>query len=293
MHAFETPTRSAGAKGARVLDEAARRKRRTIRWPADSTWLEDITPAPQRLLNRMSKRGLLYAVGSNRYVVASHGTTSVKQVAPPELLADLSLGPHGPYYVGFLSSLIAHRLSDLHSEITYVAMQENHRPRHVPVGFIVAGLSPAVWPAEGSGEIERVRVVEGLKEFAFRSSIERALIDGLLRPDLCAGIETVVSTWASASHRADVSWDQVAQIARRIGGATSRRVAFLLAMLDLEPVVEKHFANLEGRKTSTLFDRSRGFELGKSEVRRDPKTGVVLNVPYSYLRGWIQGASIG
>lgn len=287
------PTRTAGAKAARVLDEAARRRRRTIRWPADSGWLQEITPAPQRLLSRMKKRGLLYAVGSNRYVIAPHGTTSIEQAAGPELLADLTLGPHGPYYVGFLSSLIAHRLTDLHSEITFVAMRQGHRPRSTPSGLKVAELSPAAWPAADTGEIERVRVIEGFKEFAFRSSLERSLVDGLLRPDLCAGIETVVSAWARAGRRSDVSWDRVAQIARQIGGATSRRAAFLLGLLGLDPVVDRHFADLEGRRTSTLFDRSRGFALEATDTERDSRTGVVLNVPRSYLRGWIQGASVG
>jgi predicted transcriptional regulator of viral defense system len=282
-----------GTNAWRVLDRAARNQRRTIRWPADSSWLEEITPAPQRLLSRMKRQGLLYGAGSNRYVIAPPGTTSVEQAAPPELLADLRFSSRGPYYLGFLSGLIAHRLTDLHSETTVVAIREGHRPHGTPPGFKIAELSPSAWPAEGSDEIERVRTIDGFKEFAFRSSCERTLVDGLLRPDLCAGIETVVCSWARARQRPEVSWDRVARIARHTGDATSRRVAFLLDLLSLEPVVERHFADLDGRKTSTPLDRGGGFALGRANAERDPRTGVLLNVPRPYLRGWIQGASIG
>ena len=218
---------------------------------------------------------------------------SIQQAAPPELLADLVFSPHGDYYLGFLSGLIAHRLTDLHSQLTFVAMPESQKPRKTPANFKVAGLSPAIWPADWGAETERIRVFKGLKEFAYRSTLERTLVDGLLRPDLCAGIEIVVSAWANAGRRADVNWDSVAQIALRIGGATSRRTAFLLGMLGLDPVVEKHFAELDGRKTSTVFDRSKGFELDREEQVRDAKTGVIVNVPHTYLRGWIQGSEIG
>ena len=281
-----------GAKGAQVVDEAARRRRLTIRWPEDAEWLREITPAPQRLLGRLKERGVLYGIGRNRYVVAPPGTRSIQQAASPELLADLIFRPYGDYYVGFLSALIAHRLTDLHSQITYVAMRRGDKPRNVPVGFRVVELTDSVWPVPGDDELERVRIA-GSKEFAYRASLERTLIDGLLRPDLSAGIETVVTAWARAKGRPDVRWDRVAVIAKRIGGATARRTSFLLGLLGFESLVETYFSNISGRKTSPVFDRSHSFDLPPGKTRRDSSTGVVINVPIDYLRGWIAGASIG
>lgn len=292
MFPKESRRKTLGAKGASVLDEAARRKRRTIRWPEDSEWLEAITPAPQRLLSRLKAGGLLYGAGRNRYVIAPPGTSSIRQAASPELLADLWFRPHGAYYVGFLSALIAHRLTDLHSQVTYVAMRQGTKPRSVPSGFKVAGLTEAAWPVPGSGELERVRISDS-KEFVCRASLERTLIDGLLRPDLSAGIEAVVTAWARARDRSDVRWDLVAEIAGGIGGATARRTSFLLRLLGFESLVEKHFSNVSGRQTSPIFDRSRSFDLPAGEGHRDKETGVVVNVPMGYLRGWISGASIG
>ncbi|HVC06099.1 MAG TPA: hypothetical protein VND98_00720 [Solirubrobacterales bacterium] len=281
-----------GSKGALVLEEAARRRRRTIRWPEDADWLREITPAPQRLLGRLKDHGLLYAAGSNRYVIAPPGTGSIRQAASPELLADLAFRPHGDYYIGFLSALIAHRLTDLHSEVTYVAMRRGAKPRTVPDGFKVAELPKGAWLEPSGEEIERIRF-EDSKEFVHRSSLERTLVDSLLRPDLAGGIETVVTAWARAKERPEVRWDLLAEIAQRVGDATMRRAAFLMRLLGFEAPVESWFPKIIGRKTSTIFDRSRGFSLPKDQIRRDRDTGVVINVPFEYLRGWISGASIG
>jgi hypothetical protein len=156
----------------------------------------------------------------------------------------------------------------------------------------VAELANSVWPLPESDELERVRVGDS-KEFAFRASLERTLIDGLLRPDLSAGIETVVTAWARGKSRPEVRWDRVAGIADRIGGATARRTAFLLRLLGFDSLVDLHFSKISGRTTSPVFDRSRSFDLAPGRTHRDSQTGVVVNVPLEYLRGWIAGASIG
>jgi predicted transcriptional regulator of viral defense system len=284
--------KTVGLKGAAVLEEAARRRRRTIRWPEDAGWLGEITPAPQRLLGRLKDNGLLYAAGKNRFVIAPPGTGSIRQAASPELLADLSFRPRGDYFVGFLSALIAHRLTDLHSETTYVAMPQGSKPRKVPDGFKVAELPPRAWPGTGTDEIERVRISDS-KEFFFRSSVERTLVDSLLRPDLSGGIETVVAAWARAKARPEVRWRLVVEIADRIGDAATRRVAFLLRMLGFEELVESWPTRIHGRKSSPVFDRSREYEPAAEDLRRDRETGVVINVPPGYLRSWIQGETVG
>jgi len=284
--------KTVGSKGASVLEEAARRRRRTIRWPEDAGWLQEITPAPQRLLGRLKDNGLLCAAGSNRFVIAPPGASSIRQAASPELLADLAFRPHGDYFVGFLSALIAHRLTDLHSEVTYVAMRQGSKPRKVPDGFKVAELPKGAWPDAGDAEIERVRIADS-KEFFHRSSIERTLVDALLRPDLSGGIETVVAAWARAKARPEVRWHRVVEIADRTGDAATRRVAFLLRTLGFDELVESWPTKIEGRRSSPLFDRSREFESAGERPPRDRETGVMVNVPPGYLRGWIQGAAVG
>lgn len=59
-----------------------------------------------------------------------------------------------------------------------------------------------------------MRVQSGLKEFVWRSTIERTLVEGLLRPELSGGIETVISSWTCATEHEPVDWGTVWAIAK-------------------------------------------------------------------------------
>jgi predicted transcriptional regulator of viral defense system len=268
-----------------LLEQAHRRRRRTIHTGVDREWLSEITPAPQDLLHAMRKAGLLHHAAAGRYVLATPGASSLAQNASPELLVDLVMRPR-PYYVGFLSALIAHRLTDLHTTQMTVAVPQGTRVRgRLPIDLKLVQISATRWP-EGQ-ELKRVRTLPGTKEFVFRSSLERTLVDVLSRPDLSAGFETVALSWRRALDRSDVSWTEVARIAQRHGDASSRRTAFMLRKLGLDEVADRQFGGLEGRRTSTLLDRSQGFSVSKPP--RDRDTGVVINLPPGYLRGWLAG----
>jgi predicted transcriptional regulator of viral defense system len=297
-----TPSNFSGSAAEAVTEELARRRLRTVRLPEDSGWLEEITPHYGRLLARMAERGKLYRAGRGRYVLAPAGTRSLSQAASSELLIDLALRPHGDYYIGFLSALIDHRLTDLHSREAYAAVRQGtlKHPRLATapgLSLRVTQLSPALWPAENLGsdhpERESFRAAPETKELAWRSSVERTLVDVLLRPELSGGMETAVSAWARARARPEVSWTLVAEIGKHLGDATARRTAFLLGLAGFESLVETRFADLEGHKTSVLLDRSNDFGLPRSSMERDPQTGVVLNVPREHLRGWFSGALVG
>lgn len=289
---IDTPRTVSGAASA-VLEEAAARKRRTIRLPEDKEWLEAFAKHPAQLLSDMTSKRLLYRVARGRYVIAPRASFTVEQAAPTELLVDLLFGPR-PYYVSHLSALIAHRLTDIHSTEFYVAL-----PAQRPVPDVelpgrqlhVVHVSPARWPMDIGGEIERVRAFSDGKEFWWRSTLERTVVDAVLRPELSGGFETVVTAWARAhiEHRAD--WVMVAQIAKRLGSSAERRVAFLLDMLGVRGSTG-WFDDLEGRLTSVLLDRSRPVT-DKSQLQRDSRTGVLVNIPYDYLQGWMSGEAMG
>lgn len=273
-----------------MLEEVARRRKRTIRI-SDLEWIGTITSAPRQLLRDMDRSGRLHRVGENRYIVAPEGTTTIEQAAPAELLVDLIVGPLGDYCIAFLSSLIAHRLTDLDSSITYVAAEQGTNPRgRLPLPLKVVQLSGSLWPdsCDGGDEVDRFRVLAGTKEFAYRSTLERALIDGLVRPDLCAGFETVALSWARALTVPDVSWEKVAAIGGRLNPATARRTAFMLRALGLDRLAAEAVSEIDTRSANTRLDRSDGFSLGRAGLQRDPSTGILLNVPRDHLRGWVE-----
>ncbi len=280
-----------------MLEHVAAAKRRTVSLPADREWLAEITPHYARLLDRMAARKSLYRVLRGQYVVAPRATDGVDQAAAAELLVDLVLRAQGEYYLGFLSALIAHRLTDLHASTLYAAIRQDNPTDLTTLSLAgrelrLVRLSPSRWPTEES-ERERVRVQPGLKEFVWRSTLERTLVDGLLRPELCGGIETVITSWARATEHQRTDWSTVWAIAKRMGTANARRVAYLLIHTGHEQALTEALPALNVKGAATPLDRSNGYGMTRREATRDPQTGVLVNVPAEQLRGWLDPASLG
>jgi predicted transcriptional regulator of viral defense system len=290
--------RTVSPEASAVLEHVAAAKRRTVSLPADRTWLAEITPHYARLLDRMTARQSLYRVLRGQYVVAPRATDGIDQAAAAELLVDLVLRGQGEYYLGFLSALIAHRLTDLHTSMLYAAIRQDSPTDLTTVSLAgselrLVRLSPSRWPG-GEGERERVRVQSGLKEFVWRSTLERTLVDGLLRPELSGGIETVVSSWTRAAEHEQADWATVWTIAKRMGTATTRRVAYLLIHTGHEHVLlADDLPELDVKGAPTPLDRSNGYGMIAKEATRDPRTGVLVNVPAEQLRGWLDATAIG
>jgi predicted transcriptional regulator of viral defense system len=289
--------RTASPEVSAVLEHVAAAKRHTISLPADREWLAEITPHYARLLDRMAARKSLYRVLRGQYVVAPRATDGVDQAAAAELLVDLVLRGQGEYYLGFLSALIAHRLTDLHASTLYAAIRQDSPTDLTTVSLAgrelkLVRLSPSRWP-RGEGERERVRVQPGLKEFVWRSTLERTLVDGLLRPELCGGIETVITSWARASEHKRADWTLAWAIANRMGAATARRVAYLLIHAGHEEVLTGDLPALNVKGAATPLDRSNGYGMTRKDATRDPRTGVRVNVPAEQLRGWLDPSSVG
>jgi predicted transcriptional regulator of viral defense system len=288
--------RTVSPEASAVLEHVAKARRCTVGLPGDRDWLAEVTPHYARLLDRMAARKLLYRVLRGQYVVAPWATDGVDQAAPPELLVDLALREQGKYYLGFLSALIAHRLTDLHTSTLYAAIRQGNSTDMISVPLAgyelkLVRLSPSRWPVDET-ERERVRVQVGLKEFVWRSGLERTLVDGLVRPELCAGIETVVSSWARAGLRS-VDWSSVWTIAMRSGAATARRVAYLLIRTGHEHALTDDFHALEGKRADIPLDRSNGYAMSRRKMTRDPRTGVLLNIPAEHLQGWLGAVGVG
>jgi predicted transcriptional regulator of viral defense system len=275
----------------------AAERRVTLTVDADRSWLQDITPFYAQLLSDMEHDKSLYRVQRGKYVVAPRATSRLTQAAPVELLIDLALRDQGDYYLGFLTAFIDHGLTDLHSAVTYAAIRQESPLGNAglslgdqPVKLV--RLAASRWP-QRSDERERQRVVPRAAEFVWRSSLERTLIDGVLRPDLCAGIETVVGGWGRAQRRGSADWAKVWTIAQGCGNSVARRAALLLCQLGHESLVADHLPALRRNRARVLLDRSDGFALGDRRPPRDPQTGVVLNVPDHAVTGWLAASGVG
>src|ERR1700677_1388302 len=227
MKTDDKPVRTAGPVAARVLEELADSRRRSVSIADDRAWLSRWTKDPNALLESMACNQLLYRVGRGRYVVAPRGTFSATQAAPAELIAGIILGARSEYFISYLTALIDYRLTDLHSTTVYAAIPQSssfgETSFELPSGTLqLVRLSRSNWPTDPDKELVRVRALPETKEFVWRASRERALLDGLSRPDLAAGLETVVGCWARA-RQTGIDWDLVCAISARGGGGMERR----------------------------------------------------------------------
>jgi predicted transcriptional regulator of viral defense system len=294
MEATADIPRATSAQASAVLEEMARRRRMSIRLPSDKGWLSRVAVDPRKLLSRMAARELLYRVSRGRYVLAPRGSSSIEQAASPEFLVDVALAPEVPYYIGYLSALVSHRLTDFHSSDLHVAIPAGSLSSrvHVVPGRQIRYVtqSESRWPAHDSEAIEKVRAFDRAKEFWKRSSVERTLVDCLTRPELSGGMEVVVSAWARAKAEQRVDWRLIAALAHQLGPSAKRRTAFLMTLLDI-PDVKTMSGGIYARASTVLFDSSRGF--GITDAPRDANTGVLVNVPEASLKGWIAAAEMG
>ena len=64
------------------------------------------------------------------------------------------------------------------------------------------------------------------------SDLERTLLDGLARPDLCAGVgQAAMALWM---RHTDLDWDRLGAYAERLGGqAAAQRLGYLLELFEL------------------------------------------------------------
>jgi predicted transcriptional regulator of viral defense system len=273
------------------LDRLAREHRSTLVVERDREWLSEISDDPAGLLYRMTRARVLYRVARGRYVVAPSGSTSIRQAARPELLTDVRLAIQTPYFVSFLSALVAHRLIDVQSPTLYVAVPASNSLRRSTLelpgrDIRLVSSSGSRWPHPD--DIDEVRLAPQSADTFPQARIERALVDALYRPDYGGGFELVASTWARAQRGSDVDWGRVARIGRDYSPDVGRRTAFMLSRLGYEEEAQLALAGRPGRGAKVLLDRSDDYALPQAERVRDPRTGVVVNVPLEYLEAWLE-----
>jgi predicted transcriptional regulator of viral defense system len=209
----------------------------------------------------MAERGAMQPIGRGRYAIVDRvGVATVEEAAPWQVLADGLLAPYGDYYLGYLTAIVEHGLTDLESPTIYAALRGRGRDlktalRVVDRPIVLSSIVDRKWFG-----VETVRLSRA--ERYLRSDIHRALIDCLDRPQLCGSAEIYVSAWVRALK----------------GGSVD-----IPTLCGFEEPARKHLATIVGRRTYVVFDRAAQFE---GEDERDPTWGVILNIPHDVLEGW-------
>ena len=279
-----TKTRTLGKTESTLLRRLAEEQRTTLWIRQDRALLRSVTSAPSSLLSRMAGKGVLISLGGGRYVVSSWAGDSLAQAAPFNVLLDATLREYGRYYLGFLSAVIEHRLTDEHSWMVYVALPDDTTFRD---SRLVIDQRPVLTTRISGAHrwvgIEKIRATR--REYYWRSTLERTLVDTVYRPRLSGGIELIVGAWARSQER-DVDLDAVCDYARAMSGAVSRRVGYLLTRLGHQDVAVKHLGDLRGQRNKVLLDASSTY--GEGSWPREREWGVAVNVPEHALSGWLR-----
>ncbi len=219
-------SKTLGSTSARLLTALAE-DNRTIFSIADAQEILDSSyDATLQTLRRLTRAGWLVRLTAGRYAIVplSSGDEATPQVSRYVIAREL-LG-ETPYYISHESAMDVHNM--LTRPVTTVIVTTSRRLADreilgVPYRFVYAPPS-ALWGYEPTWvtPYERVTV----------SDLERTILDGLARPDLCAGVSQVATgLWLRQD---DFDWDKLADYARKLGRrAVAQRLGYLLELYDL------------------------------------------------------------
>jgi len=183
-------------------------------------------PATQQALLRLTKAGWLVKLGAGKYAIvpASAGEDAVPEanrlVIARELIGD------APYYISHNSAMEVHNMLTrpvIGVTISTLRRLKSRTILKVPYRFVTVGSKnmwgfALVWVLPG----ENVQV----------SDLERTILDGLARPDLCSGVSEVAT--GLLIRKDDLDWEKLGTYARRLGSqAVAKRLGYLLEFYDL------------------------------------------------------------
>jgi predicted transcriptional regulator of viral defense system len=215
-----------GSKNARLLTTLAGRGK-TIFSVEDAQQIAGGSyHATLELMRRLVKAGWVVRLGAGKYAVVSLAAGNEAIPEANRLVIARELADNAPYYISHDSALEVHNM--LTRPVTTVTITTTRRMLgrkilNVPYRFVTAkpenmwGYSP-VWIMPS----EQVQV----------SDLERTILDGLARPDLCAGIsEVAIGLWM---RKENLNWEKLVDYAGRLRNqAAVKRLGYLLEIYEL------------------------------------------------------------
>jgi predicted transcriptional regulator of viral defense system len=283
---MKTIMRSVPSADSALLHAIAQRGRPFIRLPDDGDWLraaagEDRVPLERRLAE-MTRRGSLVSVGRQRWVVLPPGASSLEQAAPLKTLLAAKFDGRVDWYLGYLSALADHALTDVDPDGVYVGVRGSQLPTEQRLGerrlIVVHHRREDDW--RGVEHERQGRI------FTYRSDVERTLLDTLDQPRRCGPPEVWVRAWERAMREQRADPVRLTDYAEQRSSAVQVRLAFWLRetghVRQARRVMRARGGPLTGR---TMLDASQAF--GEGPWRRDRETGVVVNLPERAIDGWL------
>jgi predicted transcriptional regulator of viral defense system len=227
-------SKTIGPAGARLLTALAERDRPIFSIAEAQAEIGGDYSAVLQVLRRLARAGWVVRLTAGRYAIVplSSGSTTAPQVNRYIIVREL-LDP-APYYVSHDSAMDIHNM--LTRPVTIVTVTS---PRRLAVREIL-GIPYRFVYAPPAALWGHTLVWVTPYEQVVVSDLERTLLDGLSRPDLCAGVSQVAT--ALWMRHTDLDWDKLGAYTERLGvQAVAQRLGYLLELFELgsAPLVER------------------------------------------------------
>jgi predicted transcriptional regulator of viral defense system len=219
-------SKTLGSTGARLLTTLAEKDKNIFSIADTQEILDSSYDAALHTLRRLTRTGWLVRLTAGRYAIVplSSGDQANPQINRYVIARELM--EQTPYYISHESAMDIHNM--LTRPVTNVIVTTPRRLTGreilgVPYRFVYAS-SETLWGSEPIWvtPYEQVTV----------SDLERTILDGLARPDLCAGVSQVATgLWLRQD---DFDWDRLAAYAHKLDvRAVAQRLGYLLELYDL------------------------------------------------------------
>lgn len=216
-----------GPAAARLLTTLAGQAKTIFTIAEAQAVLDSSYGATLQLVRRLTSAGWLVRLTAGRYVIVplSASGESIPESNRYAIARELIGGIR--YFVSHESAMDIHNM--LTRPVTTVTVTTTRRVASreilgIPYRFVTAR-PDSMW---GHTPYEQVEV----------SDLERTLLDGLARPDLCGGVsEAAAALW---NRKDDFDWEKLDEYTRRLGNhAVAKRLGYLLELYHLgnEPVI--------------------------------------------------------
>jgi predicted transcriptional regulator of viral defense system len=219
-------TKTLGATSAQLLTALAEDNRIIFSIADAQELLGKSYETTIQILRRLTRAGWLVRLTAGRYAIVplSSGTEATPQLNRYVVAREILDGT--PYYISHESAMDIHNM--LTRPITRVIVTSprrlnNRKILDIPYHFVYSP-QKAIWGCESNWVTPYDQVIT--------SDLERTILDGLTRSDLCAGISQVaVGLWIRQD---DFNWERMGHYAKELGHrAAAQRLGFLLELYNL------------------------------------------------------------
>lgn len=181
-------------------------------------------------LMSLVKREVLTRLKGGRYIILQKGQENMQLSNWPVIARELALP--GDYYISHYSAMRLHGMTTHPLLSTTISMMKRRAVKTVKdITYRFVYVKPTYfWGYETHWVTQEEKV--------YVSDLERTILDGLERPELCGGIKDVVrGIWF---RQKDIDWDRMVNYAKKFRTkAAVKRLGFILQMFELREDIQR------------------------------------------------------